>query len=140
MSHPLFTKTPRVNESGELLVNYSANRVGGLQVGLFSSIDETKCVPFSQNEPPLENRKHLLMTFPTDRVWLGPPGVTSSTGYRIRGTKRGGFYNLTPAVSEYSNRMQFLRGQYTSLSLFHNVPFCVHIGPSVEDVFSLEMS
>ncbi len=141
MGKRLLTKTPRVNESGELLVNYSANRVGGLQLGFFSTGSETKCVPLGvAGGSPLRDRKYLLMTVALDRVYFGTFGVDESNGYAVRGPRRGGNWELAPDIDDYSNRKQFLRGQYMTLPLLPSVTFCVRFPISVEEALSLETS
>lgn len=124
-----------------MLVNYASNRQGGVQVGWFDGTNVERCVPLVQSGgSPLEDRKHLVMTVPIDHVWFGPSGVRQGTGYELRGAGRGANLDNPPVVHLYSNRMQFLRGQYTSLPLLSGVTFCVYIGLSIEEVNSLETS
>ena len=137
----LVSKAHRVSPDGAMLVNYASNREGGVQVGQFDGGNGNRCVPLAPSDgSPLEDRKHLVMTVPIDRVWFGPSGVTMTTGYEVRGARRHLTLDFAPGLDAYSNRMQFLRGQYTSLPLLSGVTFCVHIRSALVSVNSLETS
>lgn len=87
----------------------------------------------------LADRKWLVITFPSDGVWIGAPGLTASTGYKTRGSGRGDLTHA-PVISLYSSRKQFLRGQYSRLGLLDSVPLCATEFTAVESVASLEMA
>ncbi len=137
MGRQLMSKAFRVNESGELLVNFSADRIGGAQVGR-AEVSTEDCVPFSGNSP-LKDRKYLVITFTTDRVYIDSDNVSFFTSYFSQGTRRGDNGSLPPNIQNYSNRKQFIRGQYLCLSLLSSVQLCAK-APLVEDVTSLELS
>lgn len=143
MGRRLVTKAPGVNESGEILVNYSADRSGGVQVGRVEDIGtEEVCVPFSDN-PPLADRKYLILTFPAEGVSLSKSPVDTAQAYRPPGAGRGdgstNNYSLPPALSRYTNRKQFLRGQYLQLGCFPSVQICART-LATEPCSSLELS
>ena len=97
-------------------------------------------VPFGLEDPPLADRKYLVMTIPLDTVSFGgDSNVTGDTGYarRGRGSKSG--FTGPPNVEDYSNRKQFLRGQYMSIALLDAVPVFAQSGGSFERAFSLEL-
>ncbi len=138
MGRRLLTKAPRINETGEVLVNFAAGRVDGARsrVGDISATES--CVPFGGGSP-LADRKHLVITAPTEAVWLGPSGVMQSTMYPVSGAGRSDDFTAPPDLARYSNRKQFLRGQYFHLACFPAVQVCAK-APAVEDAFSLELS
>lgn len=138
MGRRLLTKVPAVDETGAILVNYAAGRVGGAQVGS-SHLPSEECVPFS-NAPALADRKYWILTFPSEAVYISNSPVSESSAYRVPGAGRGDSYSAAPALSRYSNRKQFLRGQYMHLSLLSPVQVCAKASLSVEDISSLELS
>lgn len=138
MGRRLLTKAPRVDETGAILVNYAAGRVGGAQVGR-SHLTSEECVPFS-NAPPLADRKYLVLAFPAEAVYVSKSPVSESAAYRVPGAGRGGSYSAAPDLSRYSNRKQFLRGQYLQLALLSSVQVCAKASLSVEDIASMEIS
>lgn len=143
MGRRLLTKAPAVNETGEILVNYSADRTGGVQVGRVENIgtDEV-CVPFS-DDPPLQDRKYLILAFPAEGVSLSKSPVNLAQAYRPPGAGRGDFsgnrYSLPPDLSRYSNRKQFLRGQYLKLACLASIQVCART-IATEPCASLELS
>ncbi len=143
MGRRLVTKAPAANESGEILVNYSADRTGGVQVSRVEGIGTDEiCVPFS-GDVPLEDRKYLVLTFPAEGVSLSKSPVDFGSAYRPPGAGRGdgpmNNYSLPPALSRYSNRKQFLRGQYLQLACFAAVQVCAR-ALATEPCASLEVS
>jgi len=138
MGRQLMSKAFRVNESGELLVNFSADRIGGAQVGRADVCPEV-CVPFGKVGNTLNNRKYLTLTFPTDFTQFGQSPVNSDTSYFSPGTTRGSSFSLKPQVGKYSNIKQFLRGQYFQLAILSNIKICA-TAPDIEVIASLETS
>jgi hypothetical protein len=100
--------------------------------------------PFDDPLPPsaLANRRLLVIAFPTDAVLLGPPGVSLSTGYGVRGTGRISGWAGAPtiALGQYSSRTQFLRGQYTYLLVTEDVAVHGIRDAAVEEVATLELA
>lgn len=119
--------------------DFSANQADGSNLGFARGSLERVCVPFSGGGPQAD-RKCLLITVPTDRAQFGDDTVTYSTGYVRRGASRGTNRTNTADVEAYSNRKQFLRGQYFLLVTAPSVDFCCWINAAVEDVFSLELA
>lgn len=137
MGRRLLTKAPRVDETGAILVNYAAGRVGGAQVGRVD-LDVTQvCIPFSGGSP-LADRKYLVITNVAEAINIGPSGFSFSASYRIPGAGRG-TGSLPPVLARYSNRKQFLRGQYLSLACLSAVGVCAR-SLNAEIAASLELS
>lgn len=137
MGRRLLTKAPRVDETGAILVNYAADRIGGVQASR-GEVPGQLCVPFS-GASLLPDRKHLIVAFPSDGVFFGSGTISAASSYWSRGTGRGSSGTLPPVVTSYSNRKQFLRGQYWSVSLLSAIGICAN-NASIEHVAALEMS
>lgn len=139
MGRRLLTKAPRVDETGAILVNYAADRVGGAQVGRVEDLGATEvCVPLSGGSP-LADRKYLIMTMPSEAVSLSKPGTEFTSAYKPGGAGRGATYSQPPDLARYSNRKQFLRGQYFHLPCFAGVQICARAA-ATEPCASLELS
>lgn len=137
MGRRLLSKSHRVNDRGELLVDFAADREDGAQVGR-AELPDQDCVPFSTGTP-LGDRKYLIITFTTDRVDIGRNPVSTSTSYISFGSGRGDS-GTAPPRDTYSNRKQFLRGQYMHLAVFPAIEICANATTGAEDVTSLELS
>ena len=146
MAKHLLSKAWRINPAHEVLVNYAADQEGGEQVGKTELGDPLPPgeVPFGLLAPPLADRKYLVMTIPLDSVMFGgDSNVTGGTGYIRRGRASGSLpapFAGPPVVEDYSNRKQFLRGQYLSMALLDAVPVFAQSGSSFEVAFSLELA
>ena len=137
MGRRLLTKTPRVDETGAILVNYAAGRTDGAQVGASATGATQVCVPFSGGSP-LADRKYLVITNIAEPIRLGVDGFDPGDGYMLPGAGRGDF-SLPPDTAKYSNRKQFLRGQYLSLPCFRAIAICAR-STAIEFATSLELS
>lgn len=89
---------------------------------------------------PVKGRRLLVIAFPTDKVVLGPPGVSKTTGYGVRGTGRADPWTDPPVISQYSSRAQFLRGQYTYMWVTDDVDVHGFVDTGVEIVVALELA
>ncbi len=137
MGRRLLTKAPRVDETGAILVNYAAGRVGGAQVGRVDLDQAQVCVPFSGGSP-LADRKYVVITNVAEAINLGIDGMTFADSYVLPGAGRG-TGSLPPDLARYSNRKQFLRGQYLSIACFSAVGICAR-SLNAEIAGSLELS
>jgi hypothetical protein len=93
--------------------------------------------------PPsaLSARRHLIIAFPTDIIYLGNASVSDTTGYGVRGRKGESGWSGQSALSDYSNRKQFLRGQYTALAISDDLALYARItGGALEDVVAFEFA
>lgn len=137
MGRRLLTKALGVDQTGAVLVNYAAGRVGGAQVGRVSLGQAQVCVPFSGGSP-LPDRKYLVITNVADVINVGVDGLDFADSYILPGANRG-TGELPPNLARYSNLKQFLRGQYLSLACLTAVGFCAR-SINVEIAASLELS
>lgn len=137
MGRRLLTKAPRVDETGAILVNYAADRIGGVQASR-GDVPSQVCVPFS-SASLLPDRKYLILAFPSDGVFFGSGTISTASSYWSPGTDRGSDGTHAPAVGSYSNRKQFLRGQYWSVPLLSGIGICAN-NLSAEYVAALELS
>lgn len=140
MGRRLVSKSVRVNATGALLVNESADRVGGAQSGqaTVGGSEKTVCVPLNDTSL-LADRKRLVLTNFADQIFVGSSDVAENGGYDFRGPSRGDG-ELPPDLSRYSSRRQLLRGQYLSLPLCDSVPVCLATPGAIELATSLELS
>ncbi len=143
MSKRLLSKAWHINPGQEVLVDYAADQEGGEQIGFVDPGFGANSVPFGSANDPLADRKHLIMTIALDAVTLGgDSGVLTNTGYIRRGRGSGSLpvlFGRPPQVQDYSNRKQFLRGQYMSIALLNTVPVFAVAG-AIEAAFSLELA
>ncbi len=137
MGRRLLSKAFRVNSAGEMLVNFSADRESGAQVGK-SEFPPKNCTPFS-DEGPLVDRKYLILSFPLDGVYFGSNSVLLTNSYFSPGTNRGDFGTHPPRTSNYSNRKQFIRGQYFQFASLPVIEICAN-SVAIENATSLELS
>ncbi len=135
------SKAVRADTQDALTVSFAANQDGAFQTSMRANFSTgAACVPFAGGTV-LTDRKWLVLTFPTDWMWFGPTGMSETTGYMSRGVGRAGDYTDPPNVEEYSNRKQFLCGQYTRLALLDSVVLCAREGfAAVEKAGSLEFA
>ena len=89
---------------------------------------------------PLENRREMIIAFPTDFVFLGPSGIDNNTGYGTRGRKGGTTWDYASAIGDYSSRRQFLRGQYATLRVTDDLGVYGVNNSALESVVVLELS
>lgn len=135
----LLSKSLR-RQGGGIAASLVPNQVDGSQVSFHPFADGTvDCIPF-QDGSTLPDRKLLIITFPTDNCNMGNSSLTVSNGYETRGSRRGTSYVLDPVVGAYSNRKQFLRGQYFQVSLASNVEFCARDNGGGEEMTAMELS
>lgn len=127
-------KTVNLDGNGHAKVSSAAN----------SDLETTLLIdPNPSAVPPsaLGDRRHLVIAFPTDIVRLGVSSVSDSTGYGVRGRKGGSDWQQASARSAYSNRKQFLRGQYTSLLVANELTIYARIrANALEDVVAFELA
>jgi hypothetical protein len=123
-----------------LLVTFAADQREALQVSLAENFSfGSKCVPFDGGSV-LPDRKWLVLTFPTDNVFRGTSGVSVTTGYKTRGSNRAATFTGVPDTAAYSNRFQFLRGQYAFHEVLQGVQICAIEGGGPEKAGSLEVA
>lgn len=141
MGRRLLTKAPAVDSTGALLVNYAAGRTGGAQVTKSGIAGTQVCIPFpgESEVAPLPDRKYLVITNVSEPVYLGVDGFEITNGYPLPGAGRGLNQNGPPNLAKYSNRKQFLRGQYLTLPCLQSVAICARAG-ALEIGASLELS
>ncbi len=140
MGRRLLSKAWYINPAHEALVDYAADQEGGEQNGFITFDSGVHPVPFGSSDPPLADRKYLILTFPSDRVWMGNSNVTGTTGYSTQGRKAGSGFDGPPGLERYSSRKQFLRGQYKTIELLDEVPFFVTAQGNLEAAVSLELA
>lgn len=139
MGRRLLTKAPAVDSTGAVLVNYAAGRTGGAQVTKSGIAGTQVCIPFpgESEVAPLADRKYLVITNVSEPIYLGTDGLEITSAYPLPGAGRGLSQTGPPNLSKYSNRKQFLRGQYLTLPCLPSVAICakaaaLEIGASLE--------
>ena len=101
----------------------------------------TSAVPFPANA--LENRRELLIAFPTDSFVLGGSGTTTTTGYGVRGSGRASGWSGPSNRAQsgnYSNRKQFLRGQYVALEVSDSLDIYGLVATGIEQAVAFELA
>lgn len=102
-------------------------------------VDNPEDDPLPPN--PLSKRRLSIIAFPTDAVLLGPSGVTTSSGYGVRGAGRSSGWASAPiGLEQHSSRAQFLRGQYTYLPVTDGVVVHGIKEGAIEEVATLELA
>ncbi len=137
MGRRLLTKAPAVDETGAILVNYAADRVGGVQAARAEIGGTQVCVPFSGGSP-LPDRKYLVITNVSEAIYLGVQGSELQNSYVLPGGGRGNYTN-PPNLGKFSSRKQFLRGQYLTIPCLPAVEVCARAA-AIEIGSSLELS
>lgn len=123
-----------IDRGGRVLCTAAAARAIAAQ-----GVDNPEDEPLPPN--PLPKRRVLIIAFPTDAVLLGPPGVSTSSGYGVRGAGRSSGWASAPlGLGQHSSRAQFLRGQYTYLSITDDVDVHGIKEGAVEEVATLELA
>src|SRR5690606_22998221 len=102
----------------------SANQAGAFQVGT-SDVPNQSCVPLNGGSP-LADRKFVVVSFPTDGIHIGRSPVGQADSYFTRGSGRGSTWSARPKTERYSNRFQFLRGQYLTIAIASDVQLCLN--------------
>lgn len=130
------SKAGIVDANGALKVSLAANTDVASEIVTFGS----SATPTKLPDTPLANRRTFLVAFPTDNVFMGDATVSEAAGYVTRGTERESGWNQPSARSEYSNRKQFLRGQYVMLRITDDIDFYVLNEGAIEQAVGFELS
>lgn len=124
-----------IDRSGRLRVSFAA----GASVETTSV--EAGIVGAPLPESPLSNRRVVVFALPLDQIAFGGEGVTATTGYASRGSRRNSADNAHKSNrDQYSSRFQFMLSQYLTIHVGTSAQiFAAHTG-AFENVVVLELA